>query len=46
MDRGLAARIPRCGHFLTGGDGPAFAKPLESGIFAASNLEALGIFAQ
>ena len=32
--------------FLTGGDGPAFAKPLESGIFAASNLEALGIFAQ
>ncbi len=32
--------------FLTGGDGPAFAKPLESGIFAASNLEALGLFAQ
>ncbi|MDG1252688.1 MAG: type III pantothenate kinase [Schleiferiaceae bacterium] len=32
--------------FLTGGDGPAFAKPLESGIFAASNLEALGLYAQ
>jgi len=32
--------------YLTGGDGSAFAKPLESGIFAASNLEALGIFAQ
>ena len=32
--------------FITGGDGMAFAKPLESGIFAASNLEAHGIFAQ
>jgi len=39
-------QYPDVAIFLTGGDGPAFAKPLESGIFAASNLEALGIFAQ
>lgn len=32
--------------FLTGGDGPAFAKSLESGIFAALNLEAKGFYAQ
>jgi len=32
--------------FITGGDGPAFAKPFESGIFAASNLEARGLYAQ
>lgn len=32
--------------FITGGDGPAFAKPSESGIFAASNLEARGLLAQ
>ncbi len=37
---------PKVAIYLTGGDGLAFAKPLESGIFAASNLEALGILAQ
>ena len=32
--------------FLTGGDGPAFAESLESGIFATPNLEAIGLYAQ
>lgn len=32
--------------FLSGGDGPAFAKSLESGIFATLNLEAIGLYAQ
>lgn len=38
--------FPGIAIFITGGDGPAFAKPSESGIFAASNLEALGLLAQ
>ena len=37
---------PEINCFLVGGDGPAFASSLESGIFATSNLEAIGLFAQ
>ncbi|MFM1884718.1 MAG: hypothetical protein RL168_902 [Bacteroidota bacterium] len=38
--------FPGIAIFITGGDGPTFAKPSESGIFAASNLEARGLLAQ